>query len=113
MKLLWAVVKNDGQCRQAKLDALSGLSAAAEAYGATAMQPHLSSIWHVLRGELLAPAAASLLPADLASAQQVTTPESIKCLAIATRFLPLQLELRHDLLAATYVDLGTIRSALA
>ena len=90
----WVVIRNDGQCRQAKLDALSGLSAAAEAYGVDAMQSHLSSVWHVLRAELLAPAAASLLPTDLASAQQVVTPESIKCLAIATRFLPLQLELR-------------------
>ncbi len=35
------------------------------------MQPHLSAIWHALRGELLAPAAPGLLPTDLTSTQQV------------------------------------------
>lgn len=36
------------------------------------MQPHLSAVWLALRAELLAPAAPALLPADLASAQQVS-----------------------------------------
>lgn len=35
------------------------------------MQPHLSAIWHALRGELLAPAAPGLLPTDHTSTQQV------------------------------------------
>ena len=42
--------------RQAKLDALSGLAAAAEHYGAAAMRPHIPSLWRGLRAELLAAA---------------------------------------------------------
>lgn len=48
------------------------LTAAAEGYGPAALQPHLSTMWVAVRAELLAPAAPALLPADLASAQQVS-----------------------------------------
>ena len=48
------------RCRQAKLDALSGLAAAAEAYGAEAMAPHWPGICRALRREILAAAAPSL-----------------------------------------------------
>lgn len=61
----------DWQCRQAKLDALAALGAAAEGYGPAALQPHLSAVWQALKGEMLAPAAPGLLPADLHTAQQV------------------------------------------
>lgn len=60
------------QYRQAKLDALTALCAAAEGYGPQGVHPHLSTVWLALRAELLAPAAPALLPADLASAQQVS-----------------------------------------
>ena len=69
------------QCRQAKLDALTALSAAAGGYGSAAVQPHLSTVWLALRAELLAPAAPALLPADLASAQQVS-PLECPCLPV-------------------------------
>ncbi len=46
--------------RQAKLDALSGLAAAAEAYGAEAMAPHWPGICRALRREVLAAAAPTL-----------------------------------------------------
>lgn len=39
--------------RQAKLDALSGLAAAAERFGAAAMRPHIDALWRGLRAELL------------------------------------------------------------
>ena len=42
--------------RQAKLDALSGLAAAAERFGAAAMRPHIDALWRGLRAELLADA---------------------------------------------------------
>ena len=42
--------------RQAKLDALSGLAAAAERFGAAAMRPHNDALWRGLRAELLADA---------------------------------------------------------
>ena len=67
-------------CRQAKLDALTALSAAAEGYGPLGVHPHLSTVWLALRAELLAPAAPALLPADLASAQQVGPMECRCCL---------------------------------
>lgn len=59
-------------CRQAKVDALSALGAAAEGYGPAAMQPHLSTVWQALRGELLAPAAPGLLPTHTTTAQEVS-----------------------------------------
>ena len=64
----WSVL----QYRQAKLDALTALSAAAEGYGPPGVHPHLPTVWLALRAELLAPAAPALLPADLVSAQQVS-----------------------------------------
>ena len=48
------------RCRQAKLDALSGLAAAAEAYGAGAMAQHWPGVCRALRREILAAAAPSL-----------------------------------------------------
>ncbi len=48
------------RCRQAKLDALSGLAAAADAYGAEAMAQHWPGVCRALRREVLAAAAPSL-----------------------------------------------------
>lgn len=74
------------QCRQAKLDALTALSAAAGGYGPPGLHPHLSTVWLALRAELLAPAAPALLPADLASAQQVC-PVACCCCCLIQSFM--------------------------
>ncbi|KAL3149263.1 hypothetical protein ABBQ32_002080 [Trebouxia sp. C0010 RCD-2024] len=71
--------KLSSNLRQAKLDALVALTAAAEGYGPAALQPHLSTMWVAVRAELLAPAAPALLPADLASAQQAAE-KAAECL---------------------------------
>ena len=64
MHLLQAIgtrVRRHCNCRrQAKLDALSGLAAAAEAYGPEAMAPHWPGVCRALRREILAAAAPSL-----------------------------------------------------
>ena len=59
------------------MDALSALGAAAEGYDPAALQPYVSTIWQALRGELLAPAGAGLLPNDLAQSQQVDQSETV------------------------------------
>ncbi|KAL0055388.1 hypothetical protein WJX82_011614 [Trebouxia sp. C0006] len=83
------VEKLSSTLRQAKLDALSALAAAAEAYRPDAMQPHLSAIWHALRGELLAPAAPGLLPTDLTSTQQIAS-KAAECLSKTAKALSQQ-----------------------
>ncbi|KAL0023064.1 hypothetical protein WJX79_007041 [Trebouxia sp. C0005] len=83
------VEKLSSTLRQAKLDALSALAAAAEAYGPDTMQPHLSAIWHALRGELLAPAAPGLLPTDCTSTQQIAS-KAAECLSKTAKALSQQ-----------------------
>lgn len=55
--------------RQAKLDSLSALAAAAVAFPPETLADHLSGIWAALRSKLLAPAA--VLDADLPAAEEM------------------------------------------
>ncbi|PRW58456.1 MMS19 nucleotide excision repair-like protein isoform X2 [Chlorella sorokiniana] len=63
--------KLSSSIRQAKLDALSLLGACAASYGPAPLADHASALWAALRPELASPAAEGLLPADLATAEDL------------------------------------------
>jgi DNA repair/transcription protein MET18/MMS19 len=65
--------------RQAKVDALSGMGACAEAYGAAALADHVDTFWAALRAELAAPAAEGLPDAEVAAAEELAG-EAAACL---------------------------------
>ena len=67
-------------CRQAKLDSLSALGAAAEVFTPGALADHNTSIWGALRTELLAPAAGNLLDPEVRTAEEMAA-AAAACLA--------------------------------
>lgn len=66
--------------RDAKLDSLSALAAAVEAFPPAMLAEHMSGVWVALRSELLAPAAEALPPAEVPAAEEVAA-ATAACLA--------------------------------